>query len=72
MEQTFMVIIEGAGQSWHKATATDDEIARLGGWGVEEGCRFLPTVEDIFQSKIQPLLFRVARLVPANLLEFLD
>jgi hypothetical protein len=37
MEQTFMVIIEGAGQSWHKATATDDEIARLGGWGVEEG-----------------------------------
>ena len=37
MEQTFTVVIEGTGRNWHKGTATDEEIARLGEWDMEEG-----------------------------------
>jgi len=37
MEQSFTVIIEGAGQAWDKGTATGEEIARLGAWDIEEG-----------------------------------
>src|SRR5580700_7873761 len=37
MEHTFTVVIEGTGRSWHKGMATDEEIARLGEWDIEEG-----------------------------------
>jgi hypothetical protein len=37
MEQTFTVVIEGTGRSWHKGSATGEEIARLGEWDIEEG-----------------------------------